>query len=450
MQAKDRIIYAVDTPDLDKAIPMIERLTPFIGCCKIGLELITAMLATIVSSADVTSMMSAALKIRKLFALLGKRFFWDGKFDDIPNTVGAASKVVSSLGARMFNVHASAGIEAMMAAVANRGQSEVSAVTVLTSFEENNAFLVFGAPSKAKVLQFARDAKAAGCVSVVCSPQELLLLGKQRELMGLRKVTPGIRSADDPADDQKRTMTPYEAIRAGADELVIGRPITQAKSPEEAAQRIAEQIRLGLQDRFHAAMFDLKKIQFGAFKLKLHELHPEKPLSPIYLNIRDLPEWMYVLAGDILHDLIVQEGIDDFDYIIGIPKAGEPIGRALAKAVGKPFLRIEKVEAAGSRKITSTILDPFEKGKRVLLVDDLITHAETKLEAIASVEANDLKVTATVVIYDREQGGLKELNAAGRKTYAVAPLSETLDFFVREKKIPAAKKDEVMAYIAAN
>jgi len=105
------------------------------------------------------------------------------------------------------------------------------AVTVLTSHEENNAFLDFGAPSKAKVLQFAREAKLAGCDGVVCSPQELLLLDGQEELVGLQKVTPGIRSPEDPPDDQKRTMSPREAIAAGATRLVIGRPITQAASP---------------------------------------------------------------------------------------------------------------------------------------------------------------------------------------------------------------------------
>ncbi len=159
---------------------------------------------------------------------------------------------------------------------------------------------------------------------------------------------------------------------------------------------------------------------------------------------------MYNLAGDILHDLVVQEGVGDFDYVIGVPKAGEPIGTALAKALGKPHIRIEKIETDGGRKITSNILDPFEKGKKVLVVDDLITKAHTKREAIESIEANGLEVVATVVLYDREQGGIEELNSIGRKVYAVSRLSDTLDFFVREKKIMQAKKDEVMEYIATN
>ena len=155
-------------------------------------------------------------------------------------------------------------------------------------------------------------------------------------------------------------------------------------------------------------------------------------------------------AGDILHDLVVWERISDFDYVIGIPKAGEPIGRAFAKAVGKPFLRIEKIESNGGRRITSNILDHYKPGKKVVLVDDLITKADTKREAIESVEFNDLEVIATLVLYDREQGGLEELNRAGRKVCAAEKLSKTLDFFVSGKKIPQAKKEEVMTYIAAN
>jgi orotidine-5'-phosphate decarboxylase len=151
----------------------------------------------------------------------------------------------------MFNVHASCGIEAMMAAVKNKGQSQVLAVTVLTSLEENNAHLIFGSPSKAKVIQFARDAMLAGIDGIICSPQELELLGKQKELAGLRKVTPGVRPEWASVGDQKRIITPGDAILAGATELVIGRPITKPPSevgaPVDAAKRIAEEIAAALE-----------------------------------------------------------------------------------------------------------------------------------------------------------------------------------------------------------
>lgn len=235
MEAKDRIIVALDVDSLGKAKSLVESLAPHVGCFKVGLEL----LMSVGSSTVVGWFMDNGFGG-------GQRIFLDGKFNDIPNTVGGAAKAVAKLNVKMFNVHASAGVEAMMAAVANKGQSLVLAVTVLTSLEENNAHLIFGGPSKAKVLQLARDAKIAGCDGIICSPQELELLGKQKELSGLLKITPGVRPEWAAKGDQKRVMTPGEAIKAGADYLVIGRPITQPP-PEigglvEAAKKIAEEI----------------------------------------------------------------------------------------------------------------------------------------------------------------------------------------------------------------
>jgi len=231
VKAKDRIIVALDVDSLDKAKSLVESLAPYVGCFKIGLELLTAV---------------GAPKVVEFIYSFGGQVFYDGKFDDIPNTVGGAAKAIAGLNVKMFNVHASAGVEAMMSAVANKGQSLVLAVTVLTSLEENNAHLIFGGPNKAKVLQFARDAKLAGCDGIICSSQELELLGMQKELDGLLKVTPGVRPKWAAADDQKRIMTPAEAIKAGATALVIGRPITKPPAeigtPVEAAKKIAEEI----------------------------------------------------------------------------------------------------------------------------------------------------------------------------------------------------------------
>ena len=450
MTAKDRIIVALDVDSPDKAIALVEKLAPHVGAFKIGLEFITAMIVTIVTAPGLGAAVDAVVKIRKLFELLAGKLFWDGKFNDIANTIAKASKVLSTLGLKMFNVHASSGVDGMTAATQNAGSSLPLAVTVLTSLEENDAHNIFGAPSKAKVLQFAREAKLAGIGGIICSPRELELFDKHPELAGFPKATPGIRSPEDPSDDQKRTMTPREAIRAGAHWLVIGRPITNAADPVAAVQKIAAEISAGLRERLHLALLNLSKVKFGAFKLKLHETNPTAPLSPIYLDIRNLPDWVYALAGDVLHDLALSDGIIDFDYVIGIPKAGEPIGKAFAAAIGKPFLRIEKIEESGGRRISANTLDPFEKGRRVVLIDDLVTRAHTKREAIEAVEANGLQVVETLVLYDREQGGLAELNEGGRKTTAASKLSGMLDFFVGQKKITAEKRDEVMAYIAAN
>lgn len=244
MQPKDRIIVALDVDSIDKAQDLAEKLDPHVGGFKIGLELITTMPGLIIGGPESEAQALANFgRIRLFFWTLNmSSVFWDGKFDDIPNTVGGAAKAVAKMNVKMFNVHASAGIDAMMEAVANKGQSLVLAVTVLTSREENDGNQTFGGPTKAKVLQFAREAMLAGCDGVVCSPQELALLGKRKELRGLLKVTPGIRAIDAPADDQKRTMSAAEAIKAGADYLVIGRPITTAKDPARAATQFANEI----------------------------------------------------------------------------------------------------------------------------------------------------------------------------------------------------------------
>jgi orotidine-5'-phosphate decarboxylase len=227
-----KIIVALDVNSLEKAKPLIEMLAPHVMCFKVGLELLTA---------------EGAPNVIKTVHSLGGEVFFDGKFDDIPNTIAGAVKALAMFNVKMFNVHASAGIEAMMAAVNNaEAHTLVLAVTVLTSFEENNAFLTFGAPSKAKVMQFARDAKIAGCGGIICSPQELELLGKQTELLDLKKITPGVRPLWAAVGDQKRIMTPAEAIKAGAYALVIGRPITKPPTeigtPLDAVKRIEEEI----------------------------------------------------------------------------------------------------------------------------------------------------------------------------------------------------------------
>lgn len=254
MEAKDRIIVALDVDSSKEALSLVQDLGPHVGCFKIGLQFINAILASIVAPKDQSKAIQNLVAIRELFYYLDGNILWDGKFDDIPNTVGGASQEVVKIGVKAFNLHASAGIKAMRVAVANKGSSMVFAVTVLTSLEENNAHLIFGGPSKAKVLQLARDAKLAGCDGIICSSQELEILGRQGELKDLLKVTPGIRPKwFKKKDDQSRKMTPGEAIKAGADFLVIGRPIRKPPeeigSPVDAAKKIAEEIASALEEK---------------------------------------------------------------------------------------------------------------------------------------------------------------------------------------------------------
>jgi len=246
MEAKDRIIVALDVDSLDKALELVEQLKDYVGLFKVGLELLTK---------EGTLKVTEAIH-DKMLTKTSTSIFYDGKFLDIPNTVAGASKAVSRLpGVGMFNVHASGGVEMMRAAVevAQNLPPKVLAVTVLTSLSEDDAHLIYGQPSKAKVMEFARWAKIAGVDGLICSPKELEVLGKCKELAGLLRVTPGVRPKWAVKGDQKRVMTPADAIKAGADYLVIGRPIrkppAEIGSPVDAAKKIAEEIAEALEEK---------------------------------------------------------------------------------------------------------------------------------------------------------------------------------------------------------
>lgn len=231
MNPKDRLIVALDVDSLEAAAPLVEVLAPHIGCFKVGLQLLTSV---------------GAPKVVEFIHARGGRVFFDGKFDDIPNTIAGASRAAAALGVHMFDVHACSGPEGIKAAAKHKGRSLLLVVTVLTSFDEAGARKVFGASSREKVLEFARDASAAGADGIVCSPQELSDIVALPGMEKLLKVTPGVRPKWADANDQKRTLTPGEAIHAGATHLVIGRPILHPPasigSPVEAAKRIGFEI----------------------------------------------------------------------------------------------------------------------------------------------------------------------------------------------------------------
>lgn len=245
MEARDRIIVAGDVDSPVKALELHQLFQPRLVRMKLGLEFITRTLA-LLAGADSETAQQQLQALRQLFNLVSGTFFWDGKWHDIPNTTKQAMLGANIVAPGFVNVHASAGIDAMGQVVDLNTNSRVLAVTVLTSLEENEAHDIYGSPSKAKVLRFARDAKLAGCDGIVCSPQELPLLKTRRELRGLLFVVPGVRPVWASTDDQKRVMTPGEAIKAGADYLVIGRPITkppkEVGSPVDAFDRIIAEI----------------------------------------------------------------------------------------------------------------------------------------------------------------------------------------------------------------
>lgn len=221
------VFLALDTPDLKKAIAVARSVAPYVGGLKVGLEFITAL---------------GPDAVREIVAL-GKPVFADTKFHDIPNTVAGASSAIAELGVSIFNIHVSGGAAMMRAAKdAAGGKAKVIGVTVLTSMDDSDIDSVGQkGPATAQVERLARLAKSSGLDGVVCSPQEIALVRKACGADFLI-VTPGVRPAGSDVADQRRVMTPLEAARAGADILVIGRPIFAAPDPVAAAKAIAAEL----------------------------------------------------------------------------------------------------------------------------------------------------------------------------------------------------------------
>jgi orotidine-5'-phosphate decarboxylase len=226
----DKLIVALDFPDAAQAFALVDRLE---GCCKwfkVGLELYLSAGNSVVFE----------LKRR------GFSVFLDLKLHDIPNTVAGAVRSVAGLGADLLTVHASGG-PAMLAAAAEaatglKAAPQLLAVTVLTSMDMAQLEAVgISATSAEQALRLAKIAHSAGIQGLVCSPQEAGLM--RRELPDSVLVTPGIRSAGSAVGDQKRVATPAAALSAGADYLVVGRPITQAEFPRVALEAIFVEMR---------------------------------------------------------------------------------------------------------------------------------------------------------------------------------------------------------------
>jgi orotidine-5'-phosphate decarboxylase len=229
---KERLIVALDAPDADQARALVRQLGDAAGFYKVGKELFTA-----VGPAIVRELVTA-----------GKRVFLDLKFHDIPNTVAGAVRSAAALGVSMLTVHAAGGAQMLKAASEAAEQSQtrptVLAVTVLTSLTDAELQQTgVSGGVEAQVLRLASLAIQSGCGGLVASAQEAARL---RQSLGSRftLVTPGIRPAGGESADQARVVTPGAAIRSGADYLVVGRPITQAGDPRQAAQAIVEEIEL--------------------------------------------------------------------------------------------------------------------------------------------------------------------------------------------------------------
>jgi orotidine-5'-phosphate decarboxylase len=232
---RNPIIVALDAPSAEAALSLATQLGPVCGGFKIGSELFT----------------SAGPEIVRKIRERGSLVFLDLKFHDIPNTVAKAVAAAVRLDVQMLTVHAGGGTEMLKAAekwaeetayMLGRTPPLVLGVTVLTSLDSSGLREVgLDVNVEYQVRRLAQVATKAGLRGLVCSPLEIAALRKTTPAQ-VQLVVPGIRTGAEKADDQKRTMTPREAIAAGANWLVIGRPICAAENPKAAAEKILESL----------------------------------------------------------------------------------------------------------------------------------------------------------------------------------------------------------------
>lgn len=239
-KAQDRLILAVDTSDISEARRYLDELHSHVGVFKIGLQLFTHY----------------GPEILKIFQSTGAKIFLDCKFLDIPNTVAKAAEAATAHGVQMFTIHAGGGSEMLKAtsksvndcaAKMDVPPPTILAVTVLTSISPQvlKDELSVNLDLKQQVIKLALQCKSAGITGLVASPEEVTGI---REAVGkdMLIVTPGVRPDWADSNDQKRFTTPAQAIKNGSDYLVVGRPITAAAAPKDAAKRIVEEIEQAL------------------------------------------------------------------------------------------------------------------------------------------------------------------------------------------------------------
>jgi orotidine-5'-phosphate decarboxylase len=275
MEPHEHIIAALDVSDPAKATKLVQDLKPHVGVFKIGFEFMQTVLLHVLTVEPNLVFIKYAEAVRELFRQLDGNVFWDAKFHDIPNTVAKAVGQATLIKVKMVNVHCSGGAvmmesakSASVSAAKKAGITPplVLGVTLLTSLSYEdlvdvgfvNTLNIADAEELARiereriediaVRKLAWLAQENRLDGIICSPRELEAVRKYCQPDFLA-VTPGIRPSDSSKDDQKRTMTPYEAIMEGADYLVIGRPITKADDPVGAAKQIADEIGRALEKR---------------------------------------------------------------------------------------------------------------------------------------------------------------------------------------------------------
>ena len=246
IEPHQRIVLAWESIKMDcRHDDFIHKVLPHVGMIKIGL---TSMHRNIDSFSEERNFVDrlitfqTAVSLATTMTTMGAKIFWDAKLNDTEGTVGKAVADIANMGPWGFTLHASMPDSSIEAAIANAGGCNTIGVTILTSFTPDECIRKFGAPPGVRVVEFAQDLARLGANGLVCSPLELSLIAENPECDKLIRMTPGVRPKGSALGQQKRVMTPSDAIRAGADYLIIGSPIMDAPDPVAAADRIATEI----------------------------------------------------------------------------------------------------------------------------------------------------------------------------------------------------------------
>lgn len=421
MQAKDRIIVALDVPTTAEALNLVKELHPYVGCFKVGLELLTS---------------EGAPQVIKAIKDAGGKVFYDGKFMDIPNTIAGSVRPVTKMGVDIFNVHCLGGKEMMRVAKVTATETAtlsgkpcplILGVTILTSLSHDDMVElgVFKplniadqkelSDQKRKEMewivahQLAYLAQESGLDGVIASPQEIKAIRAycQPEFL---IVTPGVRPLWAATGDQKRVMTPGEAIKAGANYLVIGRPITkpplEMHGAVEAAKKITDEIMSALAERIFT---QTKAIITGS-----HIVYTSGKHGSEYVNKDEV--YVDTEATDELCEYIAEHFKESGIEVVVAPVEGginlsQGVARHLTKMTGKKVLSVY-ADKEGEGLALKRGYGKYIPGKRVLVVDDVFTTGGSVKKLVELVRSLKGDVMAV--------GGL--CNRGGVKSEDIAPL----------------------------
>lgn len=200
---------------------------------------------------------------------------------------------------------------------------------------------------------------------------------------------------------------------------------------------------------FYLVTRDTRPIDFridpGEFVFKHHEKTPDAPLSPMYINLRNLPDNLIMAIAETLATIKLSQKPD---YISGIPKAALPFAAAYSKLTGIPEIQIfDKVDGEAKRAVITHQNAPQGKGKKLLIIDDLITKGNSKLEAFKIAKDLGYEIVGLLLLFDRQEGGVEELTKMGYKIYAAMQLKPTLKYFLESGKITKNQYTQTLEYL---